>query len=68
MHCVAVLYNFRVRYDQMKMLLEKFSTIAKNGVGQITLEEFAKYLEFPVTESLQQLFTLYDRVSQNFDF
>lgn len=60
----------------MKALLEKFSGLVKNGKGQITLEEFGSYLELPISDSLRQLFLLYDRVSsrtyrditQNFSF
>lgn len=50
-----------VQYDAVKALLEKFSVLVKNGKGQITLEEFSSYLELPVSDSLRQLFRLYDR-------
>ena len=49
--------------EQLNEMLEKFSCIDLSGKGQITVEEFSKYLQVPVSESLKQVFAMYDRVS-----
>ena len=43
-------------------MLEKFSHIDLSCKGHITLEEFSKYLQVPVSESLKQVYDMYDRV------
>ena len=53
------------KYETLKEQLVKFSKIAQNGKGFLTVDEFAKYLELPVTDQLKELFNLYDRVSFN---
>lgn len=47
----------------MHSLLDKFCKIGMSGKGHITLEEFAKYLQLPISKSLKEVFALYDRVS-----
>ena len=44
-------------------MLEKFSSIDLSGKGHITLEEFSKYLQVPVSDSLKEVYNMYDRVS-----
>ncbi|KAJ8302798.1 hypothetical protein KUTeg_019194 [Tegillarca granosa] len=50
-----------VNFDHLQELLQKFSKIAKNKEGNITLEEFSKYLCLPKSESMLKVFELYDR-------
>ena len=38
------------------------SELADNG-GKVDLDTFAKYLGLPITDTLQELFDLYDTVS-----
>ena len=47
-------------------MLEKFSHIDLSGKGHITLEEFSKYLQVPVSESLKEVYDMYDRVSSDY--
>ena len=47
-------------------MLEKFSHIDLSGKGHITLEEFSKYLQVPVSESLKEVYDMYDRVSSHY--
>ena len=47
----------------MKELLEKFADIDSNRDGLVDLNEFAEYLNLPVTRHIRHLFSLYDRVS-----
>ena len=49
--------------DSMKDLLGTFADIDADGDGKVHLEEFAKYLNLPVTRGVEELFSLYDRVS-----
>lgn len=50
----------------MKDLLDKFAEIDSNRDGLVDLEEFAEYLNLPVTRQVKHLFSLYDRVSVTF--
>ncbi|KAK3086372.1 hypothetical protein FSP39_017489 [Pinctada imbricata] len=50
-----------VKFDDMNVLLDKYGAIAKNKEGNITIEEFAKYLHLPISDTLQEVFDLYDR-------
>ena len=47
----------------MKELLDKFAEIDTNRDGLVDLNEFAQYLNLPVTRHVRHLFSLYDRVS-----
>lgn len=47
----------------MKDLLDRFAEIDSNKDGLVDLEEFAEYLNLPVTRQVKHLFSLYDRVS-----
>jgi Ca2+-binding EF-hand superfamily protein len=46
----------------MKDLLQKFAEIDTNADGRVDLQEFAAYLNLPVTPHIEDLFSLYDRV------
>ncbi|XP_045191515.2 lysophosphatidylcholine acyltransferase 2-like isoform X1 [Mercenaria mercenaria] len=50
-----------INLDQMHNMLEKFSSIDLQGKGGITLSEFAKYLQVPESQSLEEVFAMYDR-------
>ncbi|XP_031567229.1 lysophosphatidylcholine acyltransferase 2-like [Actinia tenebrosa] len=50
-----------VRIDSMKDLLHKFSEIDTNADGRVDLQEFAAYLNLPITPQIEELFSLYDR-------
>ena len=52
----------------MKELLGKYAEIDADGDGKVHLEEFAKYLNLPVTKGVEELFSLYDRVNAEFCF
>lgn len=47
----------------MNSLLDEFSAISTKDKGAITLGEFAAYLHVPVSPALEEIFSLYDRVS-----
>lgn len=51
----------------MKDLLDRFAEIDSNRDGLVDLEEFAEYLNLPVTRQVKHLFSLYDRVSITLD-
>lgn len=53
---------FRLKFDHANDLLDKYYAIAKNSGGNITYDEFAKYLHLPKSEALEEVFNLYDRV------
>ena len=50
--------------DTIKGMLERFCALAQSSdnPGQVTLEQFAKYLDLPVSQPLEELFALIDRV------
>ncbi|KAK7115276.1 hypothetical protein V1264_001176 [Littorina saxatilis] len=50
-----------ISFEQMQELLDKFENIHPNNGGQITLEQFASYLQLPESPALQEVFHLYDR-------
>ncbi|XP_048752397.1 lysophosphatidylcholine acyltransferase 2-like isoform X2 [Ostrea edulis] len=50
-----------LKFDAAKELLDKYFDIAKNSDGNITYEEFAKYLRLPKSDALEEVFSLYDR-------
>ena len=58
-----VLFFYSIRLESMKELLDKFAEIDSNRDGLVDLNEFAEYLNLPVTRHIRHLFSLYDRVS-----
>ena len=52
-----------IKLESMKDLLDRFAEIDSNRDGMVDLEEFAEYLNLPVTRQVKHLFSLYDRVS-----
>ncbi|XP_060555457.1 lysophosphatidylcholine acyltransferase 2-like isoform X1 [Ruditapes philippinarum] len=50
-----------ISVDDMHTLLEKFSSIDLQGKGVITVSEFSKYLQVPESQSLKDVFAMYDR-------
>lgn len=50
-----------IRLESMKELLDKFAEIDTNRDGLVDLNEFAEYLNLPVTRHIRHLFSLYDR-------
>lgn len=50
-----------ISLEQINDMLEKFSSIDLSGKGHITLEEFSKYLQVPVSDSLKEVYNMYDR-------
>ncbi|XP_033753917.1 lysophosphatidylcholine acyltransferase 2-like isoform X1 [Pecten maximus] len=52
-----------VKLEDLQSMLERYSSIAPNKTGVITLDEFACYLRLPKSEALEQVFALYDRNS-----
>lgn len=53
--------------DKAKSLLSKFSEIAKkNPGGEISIEDFSKFLNLPITPMLQEMFDMYDRNGSGF--
>lgn len=50
-----------IKLEKMMELLDRFHTIDTSRSGEITLEQFAAYLRLPVTDTLKDLFKLYDR-------
>ncbi len=55
--------HFSVNFDNMKALLDDFCKIAQKDTGEVDIDQFAAHLNVPVSESLKQVFELYDRVS-----
>ncbi len=53
-----------MNFDNMKALLDKFCIMAQESHGHVDLEQFAQYLDMPISEPLRQMFELYDRVSK----
>lgn len=52
----------RLKFDDANDLLDKYYAIAKDSGGDITYDEFAKYLHLPKSDALEEVFNLYDRV------
>lgn len=50
-----------IKLESMKDLLDRFAEIDSNRDGMVDLEEFAEYLNLPVTRQVKHLFSLYDR-------
>ncbi|XP_072169325.1 lysophosphatidylcholine acyltransferase 2-like [Diadema setosum] len=48
------------KLEHLRSHLTKFAEIARSG-GYITLDDFAKYLNVPVTQALKEVFEVYDR-------
>ena len=46
----------------MKELISQFSEMDQNKDGNIDIKEFAAYLKLPITQELQDVFSMYDRV------
>jgi Ca2+-binding EF-hand superfamily protein len=58
----SICFSFSIKFNQATEMLERFSKIDSSNTGQITLEQFASYLNLPVSDNVQALFELYDRV------
>lgn len=52
-----------MKFDDANDLLDKYYAIAKDSGGDITYDEFAKYLHLPKSDALEEVFNLYDRVN-----
>lgn len=50
-----------LKFDDANDLLDKYYAIAKDSGGDITYDEFAKYLHLPKSDALEEVFNLYDR-------
>lgn len=55
-----LLNKLGLRREHLSHHLNNYAEMAKSG-GYIGLEDFAKYLNLPVTENLREMFYLYDR-------
>lgn len=53
---------FRVKLEDLQSMLDKYSVIAKGNTGGITVDELSSYLHLPKSDSLEEVFALYDRV------
>ena len=47
----------------MKELLNRFAEIDADKDGLVNVQEFANYLNLPLTRAVKRVFSLYDRVS-----
>lgn len=56
-------FSNRIKFDQANELLDKFGAMGATERGCITLGEFAAYLRVPVSPALEEMFSMYDRVS-----
>ena len=67
--CVYVLvrllcvHDVSVSYDQLESLLQRFSSVAQQSGGHVTIEQFSQLLELPISDPMRDMFSLYDRVS-----
>lgn len=57
-----------MKFDDANDLLDKYYAIAKDSGGDVTYDEFAKYLHLPKSDALEEVFNLYDRVNWISDF
>ncbi|XP_063168762.1 lysophosphatidylcholine acyltransferase 2 [Candoia aspera] len=54
--------KLNLRWDSIREQLDQFAMIASvSKGGRIGIEEFANYLKLPISDVLQELFTLFDR-------
>uniref|UniRef100_A0A670YW37 Lysophosphatidylcholine acyltransferase 2 n=1 Tax=Pseudonaja textilis TaxID=8673 RepID=A0A670YW37_PSETE len=54
--------KLNLKWDSIREQLDQFAKIAsKSKGGRIGIEEFASYLKLPISDVLQELFTLFDR-------
>lgn len=58
----------RLKFDDANDLLDKYYAIAKDSGGDVTYDEFAKYLHLPKSDALEEVFNLYDRVIRISEF
>ena len=49
----------------MKELLSRFAEIDTDKDGLVNVQEFAQYLNLPLTHNVKRIFSLYDRVSSH---
>uniref|UniRef100_A0A8C6YGY2 Lysophosphatidylcholine acyltransferase 2 n=1 Tax=Naja naja TaxID=35670 RepID=A0A8C6YGY2_NAJNA len=55
--------KLNLKWDSIREQLDQFARIASTSKGgRIGIEEFANYLKLPVSDVLQELFTLFDRL------
>ncbi|XP_071959022.1 lysophosphatidylcholine acyltransferase 2-like isoform X2 [Antedon mediterranea] len=50
----------RLKFSDIKEQLPKYAAIAKSK-GYISIEDFAEYLQLPVSPALEEVFAMYDR-------
>ncbi|XP_013381447.1 lysophosphatidylcholine acyltransferase 2-like isoform X1 [Lingula anatina] len=50
-----------ITFEAAKAMLEKFRQIHTGKEGKITVQELAEHLNLPVSEALEDVFTMYDR-------
>ena len=60
---VRLLCDVSVSYDQLESLLQRFSSVAQQSGGHVTIEQFSQLLELPISDPMRDMFSLYDRVS-----
>ena len=49
----------------MKELLSRFAEIDTDKDGLVNVQEFARYLNLPLSHNVKHVFSLYDRVSSH---
>ncbi|KAK2560696.1 Lysophosphatidylcholine acyltransferase 2 [Acropora cervicornis] len=50
-----------IKLDSMKELLSRFAEIDTDKDGLVNVQEFAQYLNLPLTHNVKRIFSLYDR-------
>lgn len=54
--------------ERLEEELTRYSERARRIKRTVTLKEFAAYLEVPVSDTLENMFALFDEVKINFSF
>lgn len=55
-----------IKLDSMKELLSRFAEIDTDKDGLVNVQEFAQYLNLPLTHNVKRIFSLYDRDNSGF--
>lgn len=55
-----------IKLDSMKELLNRFAEIDADKDGLVNVQEFANYLNLPLTRAVKRVFSLYDRDNSGF--